>query len=989
MPHMLPSWDFQPAHSAGKVDEKGLETTMNRYAKSFLTTASLVIFLFGPICQAQSGATHDDAVRGERIKAFMDSITSEGVGPGSVVMITVDGETVFSHANGHTALDDAMEMPHDAIFNIHSMTKPITSVALMQCWEDGLVKLDDPVSKYLPEFRYPRVISWPEGAERTEATATYRSASRPITIRDLLTHTSGIGYGGKAYGHLSGRIDDAIDSAATLEEFIKGIAPLPILHDPGARFSYGAGPAIAGRVVEVVRNQPIEDVIAERITEPLGMKDTGWTLTDPNRLVRRSFVVPKEEQARFDGRTFADETTGGAELAPNWVPQWEAARTRGVRYGDGGMFSTAEDYTRFLRVIAERGQIDDAPRILAPSTVDLMLENHLPPGVHRGNKGLGFGLGFGTVIDPGAMTELTVPGYFGWGGAANTYAFGDSDRRSTAVFMNALMPSNSRAQNQFRTLALQAMTPRETPRVDPEIPTVETRSGTVEGFRMDDGDITAFLGMPFAAPPIGPLRWMPPQPPHSWEGTRPAKAFGAPCPQPPGMDGMARGMLRQVGEDPGGAPTFTDPDEDCLFINVWTDNLAGQDLEPVMVWIHGGGYRQGAGSFDGSRTCEAGFVSVSFNMRLGALGFFSHPSLSAASPSGTSGNQGLLDVVAALEWVQDNIEAFGGDPNRVMLGGCSAGGGCAGMLLAMPKARGLFHGVFSVSPAPIPISHGLTRGYQGQFTGHEVGEMLAVGSGLAPNASVEELQAVPIEQLMGSALALEGLLIGKDFAFCPRIDGHVLPRPILDQIASGNTPDVPLIIGSASDDHSFVGGNMLRLLAGGDFKGYVQRQLGKEADAAMAVYGNPDGDQLMPTLKRFIRNIVFTGNSRLVAEAWAESGRPAWLYYNEARFPEGHPGHGIGSFHGYAFGNGSLNAIPWDPEGVFEPLNQRMFERLLAMSATGEPNAPGLPHWPTYDSESDPYLLLGIEADAASNQLLPAELDPIQRAYRLKLEPTE
>ena len=120
MPHMLPSWDFQPAHSAGKVDEKGLETTMNRYAKSFLTTASLVIFLFGPICQAQSGATHDDAVRGERIKAFMDSITSEGVGPGSVVMITVDGETVFSHANGHTALDDAMEMPHDAIFKVRS-----------------------------------------------------------------------------------------------------------------------------------------------------------------------------------------------------------------------------------------------------------------------------------------------------------------------------------------------------------------------------------------------------------------------------------------------------------------------------------------------------------------------------------------------------------------------------------------------------------------------------------------------------------------------------------------------------------------------------------------------------------------------------------------------------------------------------------------------------------------------------------------------------
>ncbi|MCH2162523.1 MAG: carboxylesterase family protein, partial [Phycisphaerales bacterium] len=695
----------------------------------------------------------------------------------------------------------------------------------------------------------------------------------------------------------------------------------------------------------------------------------------------------------FEDRLTADDTTGGGQFAPEWIGIWESARDRGVTYGDGGMFSTATDYTRFLRMMIEGGTLD-GQRVLSPDTVALMLQNHLPEGTQLNPAGgLGFGLGFSVVLDPEAVSEPTVPGQFGWGGAAATYALGDTDSRATAVFMNALMPSGGQLQSQFRVLAIEMLLQEDTDDTAAPTPTTEpivnTHSGRVEGTWEDDGQLASFKSIPYAAPPVGALRWKPPAPVEPWEGVMPAKTWPPACPQQAGLQQMAAGMLRSVGEDPALAPTFNETSEDCLYLNVWTRHLGRKDLAPVIVWIHGGGYRQGAAFFECSQACDAGFVAVNFNMRLGALGFFSHPSLSAESPTGCSGNQGLQDAVAALRWVRDNISAFGGDPDRVILGGLSAGGGAAGLMLAMPEADGLFHAAFSVSPAPIPISHGLKPGFQGQNTGHDIGRMLSVGVGLDPEASVEELQAVPIEQLMGAALALEALLVGRDFAFTPRIDGHVLPEPFLDRVASGKTPDIPLVIGAATHDDSFVSNFIVNRLARGDFEGYVRKQLGPEADAALEAYGRPEPGEINNTMRTFLRDIVFLANARLVAEAWNASGRPAWLYYNHARFPEGHPGHAVGSFHGYGFGNGSLNAIPWDPEGVFEPLNQRMFQRLMGLANARNPNADGLVPWPEYNRETDAYLELNIEADAVKRGLMPERLDPIQRAYRLQVNAAE
>ncbi len=519
-----------------------------------------------------------------------------------------------------------------------------------------------------------------------------------------------------------------------------------------------------------------------------------------------------------------------------------------------------------------------------------------------------------------------------------------------------------------------------------EGPIVRTASGRVQGRWEKDGSIATFKGIPFAAPPVGPLRWMPPEPPQPWQGIRNSHEYGASCPQQSGMESMGRSMLRDLGEDPEKSPPNGITNEDCLFINVWSPDLEPEELAPVMVWIHGGGHRIGSSRFDSSQICSEGFVSVNFNMRLGVLGFFSHPSLSAASPTGASGNQSLEDDIAALRWVQQNIVNFGGDPNRVVLGGLSAGASSAALLLTAPSAQGLFHSVISVSPGPIAIHHGLITGAQNQLTSHEYGEMLAIGLGLDPDASVEELQSVPVENVLAAAFALEAAVIHVDSPFTPKIDGAVLPEPILDRIASGQTPEVPIIIGTASGEESFISDRLLFALSRGDFTDYVRRTLGPHANDALERYGSDPSMTDIEKLRPFVGDLIFTANAHVIAEAWAESGRDVWLYHNTACFPEDHPGHPMGSFHGYAFGNGGMNAIPWDPKRVFKPLDDRMMKRFHAMATSKNPNLPDQPHWPAFTLDSAPYLLLSIDSDEVLYDLRPDDLKPLQMGYRLKPE---
>ena len=514
----------------------------------------------------------------------------------------------------------------------------------------------------------------------------------------------------------------------------------------------------------------------------------------------------------------------------------------------------------------------------------------------------------------------------------------------------------------------------------PQHPIVATRDGLVRGVFEKDGRIAAFKGIPYAAPPTGALRWAAPAPPPPWDGIYDASKFGPACPQPPGMRQFGNEMLSRLGSPQGVIQALPREDEDCLSLNVWTPSLNADRLAPVLVWIHGGGYRLGGSAFDQSPICEEDVVAVTFNMRLGVLGFFSHPALSKASPTGTSGNQGLQDVVAVLEWVKENIAAFGGDPDRVTLGGLSAGGGAAALMLGIPAAQGLFDGVIAISPAPVGFRHGLEPGIQGQHSAHAYGEMFAMGVGLGSDTTVEQLQAIPMNVLMGAQMGMEAMLIHLDLPFTPRIDGAVIPKPVLDQFAQGATPDVPMLIGSATEDGGLVGEAILNLIFGNDFPGHVKRLIGDEAEDVLGRYPNNSSDVLRTSMAQFATDWIFTANARAAAANYARGGRSAYLYVNTARFPPGHPGEAAGAFHGYAFGNGMLNALEWDPDGVFDPLSQRMMRRIGAFIHSGDPNIEGLPKWDTYNQESDSYLLIDHATDTPSKGLRPLDLDPLQRA---------
>ena len=234
--------------------------------------------------------------------------------------------------------------------------------------------------------------------------------------------------------------------------------------------------------------------------------------------------------------------------------------------------------------------------------------------------------------------------------------------------------------------------------------------------------------------------------------------------------------------------------------------------------------------------------------------------------------------------------------------------------------------------------------------------------------------------LMGAQMGMEAMLIHLDLPFTPRIDGAVIPKPVLDQFAQGATPDVPMLIGSATEDGGLVGDALLNLIFGNDFSGHVKRLIGDEAEDVLARYPNNSSDVLRTPMAQFTTDWIFTANARSAAANFAQGGRSAYLYVNTARFPPGHPGETAGAFHGYAFGNGMLNALEWDPDGVFDPLSQRMMRRLGAFIHSGDPNIEGLPKWDTYNQESDSYLLVDHATDTPSKGLRPLDLDPLQRA---------
>jgi para-nitrobenzyl esterase len=453
------------------------------------------------------------------------------------------------------------------------------------------------------------------------------------------------------------------------------------------------------------------------------------------------------------------------------------------------------------------------------------------------------------------------------------------------------------------------------------IPTarVKIESGALVGAAQDKADV--FRNIPYAAPPVGPLRWRPPQAPRPWAGARQAVLPGPSCPQPMNADGTP---------NEGGANGPTS--EDCLQLNVFAPKAAKH--APVMVWIHGGGHRTGAGwIYDGSNFARDGVVFVAINYRLGPLGYFAHPALTKAAGAEPVANYGLMDQIAALKWVQRNIAAFGGDPKNVTVFGESAGGVSTLALLTTPAAKGLYAKAIVESGGgwfiPSPLAKKEAEGAKALET-----------IGVPATATAAELRAIPAEKLTP---------LNADYN--PIADGRLMTETPTQALARGHFADVPLIIGSNSGEDSLLGPGPVPAARAAYF-------LPPEVKTAYAQEAAAGGDELVT--RAAFTDRIFGGAARWVA-AKAADGQPAWLYHF--------------SYIGDRFRPAKSRASHADeiqyvleywgrrtPMSVVSDEDRRMAALMhacwVAFAKTAKPTCGGEP-WPAYDPARDQLMEFG------------------------------
>jgi para-nitrobenzyl esterase len=457
---------------------------------------------------------------------------------------------------------------------------------------------------------------------------------------------------------------------------------------------------------------------------------------------------------------------------------------------------------------------------------------------------------------------------------------------------------------------------------------VKTVEGKVHGKTINEGKVKAFLGVPYAAPPVGDLRWKAPEPPARWKGVREATNYGAHCAQVSVFTDM-------VFPDSG-------PREDCLYLNVYAPAEAGPKSKlPVMFWIHGGGYAGGAGSeprHNGDFLPTKGVVLVTINYRLGVFGFLVTDEL-AQEGGGVAGNYGLLDMVAALEWVRANIANFGGDPGNVTIFGESAGSLAVSTLMASPMARGLFQkGIGESGSALGGILGGKTVAEQGK-----AGSTWVASLGVK---SLQELRAMPTAALIEAA--------GKKGAvgFAPVIDGKFLTEPEVDTYAAGRQAHIPLLAGWNRDEGSFF---TMRGMTVEQWKTMAEGLFKERSAQFLELYPGQTDEQAL-------RSAIDYGGDSFIAFGtwkWVEAQRktgqsPVYRYHLELASPPSkfHPG--SFAFHSddieYVFG--TLDTRPgseWRPED--RKLSEQMMGYWTNFAKTGDPNGPGLPEWPRYDKD--------------------------------------
>lgn len=444
---------------------------------------------------------------------------------------------------------------------------------------------------------------------------------------------------------------------------------------------------------------------------------------------------------------------------------------------------------------------------------------------------------------------------------------------------------------------------------------VQTTAGAVEGLR-EDG-LVVFKGLPYAAAPVGALRWRTPQPATPWQGVRKADAFGHVCMQAPGAARAA------------GAGDIGPMGEDCLSLNIWTADTRASARRPVMVWIHGGALVFGAGSqapYAGNALAERGAVVVTLNYRLGPLGFFDHPALAAGS--GGDVNFGLLDQIAALKWVRDNIAAFGGDPGNVTVFGESAGGQSVLALFASPKARGLFHRGIVQSAYGIPSN---TRS-----KARAVSLKVATSLGVADaDATADQLRAIP-QQRFATAFDGEGMSLAPGFV----TGDAALPETILATFQKQRQAKLPLIIGSNSDEATVAA-------AFGLDTADVVKRLGAGRILLKPLYPSVTDDAELG--RQAVRDLVFTAFAKRIAYLHAQRA-PTWRYYF-SHVQDGLRPTPAGVGHGgeivYVMGTGdSCRCLGMPFSDADRAVSRTVGDYWFAFARNGMPTAPDAPAWP-------------------------------------------
>ena len=495
---------------------------------------------------------------------------------------------------------------------------------------------------------------------------------------------------------------------------------------------------------------------------------------------------------------------------------------------------------------------------------------------------------------------------------------------------------------------------------------VAVTGGEVQGApAVGNPDIVLFQGVPYAAPPVGDLRWQPPQPVVAWDGVRDATAPGPMC--------------VQAGPAFARAPTTTadDPEsEDCLLLNIWAPRPTEEPL-PVMVWVHGGGFFNGESSlplYEGTGLAERDVVVVTINYRLNVFGFMAHPALSAESPHGASGNYGLMDVVAALEWVRDNISAFGGDPSQVTLFGESAGGGAVMSVMLMPQSEGLFQRAISESTWVYGWDRGLSEPVGDWDSAEAQGVRVAESLGATGDTALATLRAASAAAVQEAANANMGnLLTRTEYIWAPNVDGWTIPSDPLAMYAAGLQHDVPLITGMNAGE-----GASIAVRSGVDdaasFESHVRTVYAAAADEILAEYDVTSPDTAMAQVAHLVTDMYFAGPVRAQVAAHTQVSSPVWLY-QFSRVPPTALGTIVGAaYHGgevaYVFdtmddGPAPTGAPPHPmaTHGAWTETDRQLSETMMAywtqFAATGNPNRADLPEWPEFDLATDHYLDLG------------------------------